>query len=1347
VSETAERNSGVKGAGVHAPLSFGQERLWLTHLLEPDSPVYNMPICLELRGKLDVSALERSLTEILRRHEILRTSIVIREGEPRQQVVPHCPVTLDVVDLSGQPASERKTQALECASREGRRPFHLETGVVLRASLFRIDEEEHILLIVIHHIVFDGWSLTVFLRELKFFYDGFTRGITPVLSPLSMQYSEFAAWQRDYANSKVMREHLAYWHDHLGEKPPVLDLRADRQRPKVRSSKGGTVHFRVPAAMTDRARQLGKGTGATLYMTLLSAFVAQLHHYTGQDEILIGTPVAGRTRSDTEDLIGFFVNTLALRIRIVEDPGFRELLRRVRSLVISGLAHQDAPFEKLATQKDISRDMGWTPLFQVLFVLQTATTHIREMAGLEVSVSELDTKTSKFDLTLVLSETEDGLAGDLEYSSDLFDEETIRRMAGHYVELLEGAVNDPDVRVSELPMLSERERRQILEEWNATEREYPRDRCIHELFEEQVKRSPGRVALVCGEERLTYEELNRRANRLAHRLQKEGVEGDVLVGLCMDRSLEMVVGIVGILKAGGAYLPLDPRYPQERLRFMVADARPKVIVAQKETLSVLSGFAVPVVSVDGDTHASTLEATRDPISRSGPDNLAYVIYTSGSTGEPKGVLVSHDNVVRLFRSTEELFHFGPDDTWTLFHSFAFDFSVWEIWGALLYGGRLVIVPYDVSRATDQFYDLLVAHKVTVLNQTPSAFLQLDRYEDSLRRSTRTPLRLVIFGGEALDVRALTHWFQRHGDRHPQLVNMYGITETTVHVTYKPLSAADVDSPGRIGVPLKDLQVYILDSGMELVPVGVPGEICVAGGGVARGYLNRNELESEKFIPNPFARNASARLYRSGDRGRLLANGEIEYLGRLDDQVKIRGFRVEPGEIESHLLKSDGVAAVKVIVHEDDTGDKRLVAYCVIHPTSTVSPATLRHDLAAVLPDYMLPSAFIFIDRMPLTLNGKVDRSALPEPVFGEGDLKGSFDPPRDLLEMMIASSWNKLFGRSAIGLRDNFFELGGHSLMAFRFFAELEQSTGVQLPLATLFEAPTIEQLATIVRQKGWEPPWSCLVPMKAGGSRLPMYFIHGVGGNVLSFHDLAHQLAPDQPVYGLQSLGLDGKHAPLVRVEDMASQYVSEIRLLQPSGPYCLGGLSFGGAVAYEMARQLAASGETVGLLALLDTYARPDSITRAQIIRDYVIMLGRRSRWHMEHLLKLSTSERIEYIRTSITNFKRKIWNRYWEVTFDREPRAQPTMTDALRDVTEGNYVAARKFRAHPYSGSVTLFRAEYQGLEGLSDPVEEWKSLATGGVHVITVPGDHVTMLNEPNVGVLAKRLDECLANVKR
>jgi amino acid adenylation domain-containing protein len=1083
------------------PPSFAQQRMWFLHQWEPGSPLYNIASFLRLSGRLDIAALDHSLNGLVRRHEALRTTFSVVDGQPVQVVSSTLAVRLVVLDLISMPEAERQSEALRLATEEARRPFDLTQAPLFRAKVLRLGEEENLLLLTLHHIVSDGWSMGILFRELSALYDAFCSGKPAALPQLPIQYPDFAVWQRQWLQGEVLETQLSYWKKQLAGAPARLELPTDRPRPPIQTYRGTKQSLVLSQALTAKLKALSLRENVSLFMTLVAAFEMLLHRYTRRHDIIIGSPIAGRNRTEIEGLIGFFANTLVLRTDLSGNPSFRQLLERVRKVALDAYAHQDLPFERLVEELQPERNFSHSPLFQIMFALQNAPAKSLRLRGLTVNPLQVERETATFDLSLLMIEEADFLKGTIEYNTDLFDGNTIDRMRCHFQTLLEGVTKNPDQRLSDLPILTEAEREQLLVEWNNGERDYPRDNCIHHFFEAQVERTPEAVAVVFEEEQLTYRELNARANQLAHYLGKLGVGPETLVGICLERSLETVIGILGVLKAGGAYLPLDPTYPKDGLVFMLQDSKSPVLMTEQRMLEKLfedtrSGSIVSeaegldrklkIVCLDRDWELIAFESNESPLNRTTPENLAYVIYTSGSTGTPKGVSITHQNVIRLLETTRSWFHFDHNDVWTLFHSYAFDFSVWEIWGSLLFGGRLVIVPYWVSRSPEMFYKLLSDERVTVLNQTPSAFRQLIQLEKLSADLPELALRLVIFGGEKLDFQSLQPWFDRHGDRRPQLVNMYGITETTVHVTYRPIEVTDLSTAGGslIGVPLPDLDLYVLDPNQNPVPIGVPGELCVGGVGLARGYLNRPELTAERFIPNPFRVGAVERLYRSGDLVRYLPNRDIEYLGRIDAQVKIRGFRIELGEIEAMLRQHPAVREVVVTAcdvteeqpqaenRKSKTGSssrrfenpitERLVAYVVPMqqpPTISELNAFLRHKL----PEYMVPSSFVFLRTLPLTPNGKIDSRNLPAPDQDRPEQEIPFVAPRTPVEELLARIWSEVLQIEGVGIHDNFFELGGHSLLITQVASRIQQAFQVQLPLRVLFDVPTIALLSAAV--------------------------------------------------------------------------------------------------------------------------------------------------------------------------------------------------------------------------------------------------------------------------------------------
>jgi amino acid adenylation domain-containing protein len=1056
---------------VVVPLSFAQQRLWFLDQLGPGSPLYNVHSAVRLQGRLDVAALEQSFEFMVQRHETLRTTFQLQNGTPVQVIQARAGLVIERHDLeenfSPKGAKAQRDVILE---EEALKPFDLASGPLLRVKLLRLGEGDHVLSLAMHHIVSDGWSMGVLISEVVALYEAFSKGETPSLPELPIQYADFTRWQHEWLTGDVLAKQLGYWQKQLDD-VATLQLPTDRPRPLIQSQRGARQSFALPRALSESLIALARREGVTLFTLLLAAWQTLLTRYTEQTDIVVGSPIANRNRVETESLIGFFVNTLVLRTDFSGNPTFRELLERVRSVVLDAQAHQDVPFEKIVEELQLERSLSHTPLFQVVFALHnTPPARVIDLPDLKLTSLDVQRRTAKFDLLFELFERNGNISGSLEYGTDLFDDTTIERLLGHYQRLLSAVVADPDKKILDVPLLSDAERRQLLYDWNEVSPNTEPEQLLHELFEGQVQRTPDQIALVLEDEKLTYSELNARASRLAQHLGELGVGPETLVGIFMERSIELVVAVLGILKAGGAYVPLDIEHPKERLAFMLDDAQPPVLLTQRRLVDRLPELrAVQAVCIDELSSRNGAEAQREsgdaPLRPRG-ESPAYVIYTSGSTGTPKGVVVTHSNVVRLFTATCKWFNFDANDVWTLFHSYAFDFSVWELWGALLYGGRLVIVPYLVSRQPEAFYQLLLKERVTVLNQTPSAFRQLMQAEQSswpnAAEAPPLALRFVIFGGEALDLQSLGSWFERHGDEQPLLVNMYGITETTVHVTYRPIRESDLltATGSVIGERIPDLQIYVLDAARKPVPIGVPGELYVGGAGLARGYLQRPALTAERFVLHSWA-SEGARLYRTGDRGRYLANGDLEYLGRVDRQVKVRGFRIELGEIEAVLAQHKDVSE-SVVIARDDDGETRLVAYVVAADEQVLTVSDLRNHMKQRLPEYMLPSAFVLLDRLPLTTNGKVDRGALPAPEEARLDLGEAYVAPETEAERILAGVWAEVLRVERVGVGDNYFALGGDSIRSVQVLS-LAKERGLSFSLQQLFQYQTIRELARAI--------------------------------------------------------------------------------------------------------------------------------------------------------------------------------------------------------------------------------------------------------------------------------------------
>ena len=1100
LAELMQRLKGKEAGGASAgqrprqnldelPLSFAQQRLWFIDQLEPGSPAYNIPFGVRIRGRLDEARLSRTLNEVVSRHATLRTTFPAVDGVPRQVIAPPAPLDLPVIDLSGLPESEREPEVRRLVREDASRPFDLARGPLLRASLLRLSDDEHVALFNVHHIVADGWSTRVLVREVSALYNAYTAGQPNPLPDLPLQYAEYAAWQRERMEGELLRGQLAYWTERLAGAPPLLELPTDRPRPAQAGSAGGSLAVKLSREVTDALTELARREGATLFMALLAAYQLLLSRYSGQDDVVVGSPISGRNRKDVEGLVGFFANTLALRTDLSGDPTFRELLARVRETTLGAYANQDLPFERLVEELDPDRGTGSTPIFQAMFVLLNLDRSGTRMGGLEVEPEETLAETAKFDVLLGLSPLDGVMRGYFEYRAELFDRATAERMLAHFKALLESIVANPDARISRLAMVGPDERACVLNEWNATQADHPSAACVHDLFADRAMRTPDAVAVSWGDANLSYAELDARSNRLARHLRKLGVGPDVRVGISLERGAEMMVSVLAVLKAGGAYVPVDPAYPADRIAYMLADSAAPVLITQTSLADALPQTDSRVVCVDADADRAAIDGeSADPIdSGAQPDNLAYVIYTSGSTGRPKGVAMTHRVLVNLLAWQQREWKHPSSATTLQFTTLSFDVSFQEIFSCWLSGGRLVLVSEDERRDFSIVVDRLGRDGVERLFLPYVALQHLAEVAEERGIAPRT-LREVQTAGEQLRVtEPIRRFFARTG---ATLSNQYGPSET--HVVTALTLDADPETwpvlPG-IGTPIANTRGYVLDRNLEPTPIGVPGELYLGGVAPARGYLNRAGLTAERFVPDPHD-DSGARMYRTGDRARWLADGTIEFLGRVDDQVKVRGFRIEPGEIEAALSTHPAVREAVVVVREDAPGDKRLVGYVVPSPDAQVSAAELRKHLEGRLPDYMVPGAFVVLDAFPLTPSGKVARRALPAPDAAASE--EAYVAPRTPGEERLAAIFAEVLRAQKVGARDGFFALGGHSLLATRLISRVREGFGVELPLRALFEAPTVEGLAARIEALVGEgasaakaPP---IVPIPREGN-LPLSF------------------------------------------------------------------------------------------------------------------------------------------------------------------------------------------------------------------------------------------------------------------
>ncbi|HEY6930897.1 MAG TPA: amino acid adenylation domain-containing protein, partial [Thermoanaerobaculia bacterium] len=1037
-----------------APLSFAQQRLWFLDQLEPGSVSYNVPRALRIRGPLAIEALRRALAEIVDRHEVLRTTFSSVDGRPVQSVGERGAFFLPVTDLSLLAPAARESEVARVGREEEQTPFDLASGPLFRARLLRLGRDEHVLMLTNHHIVSDAWSAGVLFRELGLLYGAFAQDKPSPLEPLTIQYSDFAEWQRGPEQSQVLQTQLSYWRDRLSGAPGLLDLPGDRPRPAVPSLRGARAVARFSETLSRDLRAFSQKEGVTLFMTLLAGLCGVLSRYTGREDIVVGSPIAGRTRPELEGLIGCFLNTLVLRADLSGDPTFRELVGRMRETALGAYSHQEMPFEKLVEELAPERTMSYTPLFQVLFILQNAPAHPPELPGLIVDPIPIDPTTAKFDLTLSISEADSCLRARAEYNLDLFEAPTIEAFLGHLEKLLGSAMADPECRVSRLALLAEPEKRRLLLDWNDTAAPSPREGTLPRMFEAQVAKTPDAIAAVFEREAWTYAELNAHANQIARRLQQLGVAPGAVVAICVERSLKMLAALLGILKAGAGYLPIDPAYPKERIGFMMGDAPVAAAVTTREFAEQLSPLPPRVLWLDEDWPALSSQGSENLDRSPEPEDLAYLIYTSGSTGRPKGVEIPHRALANLLEAASRTPGLGPNDVLLSVTTLSFDIAALELYLPLVTGARLILVSREVSGDAAALLERIRRFGVTTVQGTPATWqLLLAGGWDG-----GAPAR-VLCGGEALS-RELAETLRARSE---ELWNLYGPTETTIWSAAQRVENVVTTAIAPIGQPLANTRLYVLDRHGELAPIGIPGELFIGGSGIALGYWNRPELTAEKFVPDRFAVEPGQKrqkLYRTGDLVRRRRDGTIDYLGRLDSQVKVRGFRIELGEIEAVLAQHPGVREAAVVVSEDARGDRRLVAHFVAGREPAPRNEILREFLGQRLPDYMIPSAIVRTEKLPLTPNGKVDRLALAAVGRGEIAEDTPFVPPRNPLEESLATLWCGVLDLERVSVEQSFFELGGHSLLATQLVSRIRQQFGFDLPLRALFERPTIAGLA-----------------------------------------------------------------------------------------------------------------------------------------------------------------------------------------------------------------------------------------------------------------------------------------------
>ncbi len=1314
-------------------LSFAQQRLWFLGQIENSNATYNMPMSLQLEGKLNVDALFESLAYVIDRHESLRMYFPTVEGQPKIRIknIENFNI-LSVQDLSNldQPTQSIMVQTL--INNHVQEPFNLKTGPLFKAKLLQLKDDQFILLLNMHHISSDGWSIGIFIRELCHAYLTFSQGQKPTLEPLPIQYSDFATWQRNWLQGAVLETQINYWKKQLKDAPPRLELPTDYPRPPIQSYKGSHYSHTLTPELTEQLKTLSQQEGVSLYMLLLAVFNLLLSRYSRQDDLCIGSPIANRPHPQTEGLIGFFANTLVLRNQIKSEQSFQQFLQQTRQTCLDAYQHQDIPFEFLVEQLKPVRSLSYNPIFQVMFAVENNDSEALNLPGLKIEWLDSSYPFAKFDLSLLVLESDGQLNCTWEYATDLFETITIQRMAEHWEVLLQQIVPNPQQTISTLSWLTKADQEK-LELWNQTNTNYTQDKTLVDLFEEQVNKTPDNIALVFEEQSLTYQELNQKANQLAHFLhQNYQIKPDTLIGICVERSLDMAIALLTVLKAGAAYVPVDPSYPEERIKYILENSKISLLLTQSFINNKLSGFfsdfSGQLINLDRLNFESF--PCHNLALQSKPNDLAYVIYTSGSTGQPKGVMVEHKGLCNLALVEIETFDVHPSSRVLQFASFSFDAFIWEVlmaWGG---GATLYLGNKDNLMPGLPLVERLRDDAITHITLPPSALAVLP-WENL------PSLQTIIVAGEACSPELVKKWSQGRN-----FFNGYGPTEGSVCATIAKYTS--FEEKITIGRPIPNVQVYILDSHLQPVSIGVPGELHIGGAGLARGYLDRPDLTAEKFIEVNLLGKIE-RIYKTGDLAKWQNDGNIEFLGRIDHQIKLRGFRIELGEIEAVLLKHPAIKEVIVNLHKTEN-NQQLVAYVTGELIDDLSQQLKQH-LKTHLPDYMIPSQIIRLDKFPLTPNGKIDRQALPHPNHESQSL---YEAPRNNIEQQLTEIWSLIVECEKISIHDNFFDLGGHSILAIKLLNEIQKNFNQELSLTSLFQNPTIAQLAQQLSQFEVQPSISDLLVLQPSGQKISIFCVAGSNGHAFYFRDFAMNFADEHPVYGLETPGRDGSHSLPISVEDHASSLIKTLQQKQPKGPYILIGYSSGCSVALEMAFQLEQQGEIISLLGIFDAglVANPDYITKRSDL-DWI--------WNMIERIEAvkGISLGLNYEQLAAQSDDQNRWYLAAEALYHHNVLPEHSTLSLLRTNLEVMKRVTLNYAAYKpnfvISAPIVLFRAqdvkeivvqEHQAMSHYQQSDWGWQPYSNKPVQVVSVPGNHGQMLYEPNVKILADQLKKSI-----
>lgn len=1317
--------------------SPGQKRLWFLENFEPGNRAYNLPFDYRINGELDELILEKTINKIVERHESLRTVIQSSGGEPFQKVLEYSPFHLKVENLEHLTETEKNSLTAQYSEDNEMHIFNIETGPLFICRLIKISTTEWILLVNMHHAITDGWSVKILVDEMGIIYTALKQQKPIILNSLPITNSDHSEWQNGWLKGEECKKQLSYWIGELKGVPELLQLPMDFQRPKNQTYDGNEVQFTIGKEMTQQLLFFSKKHEGSLFVTLLSIFNTLISRYAAQEEFVVGIPIAGRIYEEQESLVGMVINNFPLRITPLDQMTFPEMFEMCKRKFYMAYENQILPIDRIVDELKVTRTPNISPLFQVMFNLLDMFDEEISLGDSKMEIVDKRRKIAQFDFSLHIYETKKSLNCVLEYNTNLFKRSRIERMAGHFLELVQSLMQNPEQKIKKISILTENEKEVVLGAWNATTVEFPRGKCIHQLFEEQVLKTPAIIAIRDDRKAITYTELNEKSNKLARYLHDSGAVEGSLVSICMERSTDILVALLAVLKAGCTYIPLDPIYPKDRLALILEDGNPALMITEKKLLESLPQSETKNIFIE------EYEAYKDYPGENAnfsvtPDTVAYLIYTSGSTGKPKGVQIEHFSIVNFLASMAKQPGIKSDDVMLAVTTISFDIAGLEMYLPILCGASIFVASQETSMNPDLLIQKIEESQATILQATPVTFRMLNSAEWSGSKRLK-----ILCGGEAMPKELAYDLIHKCGE----LWNMYGPTETTVWSTVEKVEVDENDKIGYInlGKPIDNTFIYVLNTEFQPVPIGYPGELFIGGDGLAKGYFNLPAMTQEKFLPDPFCDLPGARMYRTGDLVQQTENGKLEFLNRVDSQVKIRGFRIELGEIESAISQFGTIKNNVVIVREDYPGDKKLVAYIIKAEAGEIDIAELRQFLKTKIPDYMVPSAFVLIDQFPLTPNGKIDRKMLPSPVDTAPQQTKAYIEPKTETEKKLASIWSDVLKIKQIGTDEDFFEIGGHSMIAVTLMVKIEKELGVRLPLAILFDNSTIQDMARLIDQKSERVSWGSLVPIRSKGTKKPLYLVHGAGLNLLLYTTIVAGLDPDQPVFGLQAKGLDGEDEPLYTIEGIAAYYNSEILKVDQSGSYALAGFSMGGQLAYEMARQLLIAGKKVTFLGVFDTVSENASDIHIQVVKRYILRTDRlfhQISWTIGTFLKKPVNKKMEFVALKWKSLKQKITKDDYKLKPEGASLGkQSELPKYLHKVHQANYIALEKYILPPYPGKLTLFRAMHQTFY-IKDPIKYgWDEFVKEMV-ILDIPGEHSTIFAPPNDVLFAKALQKCL-----